>query len=203
MKAILVSSVALVMLLCCVSLVPLIMLALPATLVPQTILVIPLASMPLAMYLVASIFVWRHLGASLDPRPEVEKRLHDKQARSLTLAGFCLTALAILLRFYGAESVQHDEAAISLALSLGFFVAVYLLLRYRMKEWSDYFSDALLDSGLWCILISLAFLFGRVVQSACAVAVIGVLLVGFVVYIVVHLVFTVRNARRIQIESEV
>lgn len=185
---------SLLLLLVCVGCVPAVALAFMARRVPLTILVVGVALVPLCMYGIASTFMSQMLMQPLSCR--IEQRVHDKQGRSLTLAGFSLTSLAILLRYYGPDIVAQEEASISLALSLGFFIATYLLLRYRMKEWADFFSDALLDSGLWCILMGLAFLFHRVLQSACALTVVGVLMIGFVAYIAVHLIFNVTNARQ-------
>ena len=183
-----------VVLLVCVSCVPAVALLFVVRQVPVTVVVIGVALVPLCMYGIASSLMWQMLTQPLSCR--IEQRVHDKQGRSLTLAGFALTALAILLRFYGPDIVQQEEASVSLVLSLGFFIATYLLLRYRMKEWADFFSDALLDSGLWCILMGLGLLFRRVLQSPCAVAVVGFLMIGFLAYVAVHLIFSVANARK-------
>jgi hypothetical protein len=180
-------------LLCCVSFVPLLAVLYTAARVPRTVMVIGVALIPLTMYGIASTLMCDMLRQPLSCK--LEQRVHDKQGRSLTLAGFSLTSLAILLRFYGLDITGQEEPSISLALSLGFFIATYLLLRYRMKEWADYASDALLDSGLWCILLSLAFLFWRAIRSGWGLLVMVTLMAGFLAYVAVHLAYDTIEAR--------
>jgi hypothetical protein len=162
---------------------------------PSTVLVFPLAMLPLLMYFTAAPLVRSYLQERI--RDAAERRLHQKQTRSLTLAGFSFTALAVLVRLYSGALPPLEGCAVSLALSLFFFVSSYMLLRFRMKEWSDYFSDAMLDSGLWCLFITVAFFYLSVIRSGYAVALIAILMVGFIAWVAVHLRFYVRYARKL------
>lgn len=170
---------AIVLLFVCVCLAPAVTLSRSLSVVTPTALVVLLALLPIAIYGAAAGPVKEGLRQRL-PHGR-EKRLRGRETRALTLAGFSLASLSVLLRSYGEQVGQHEESVVGLAIALGFFVGTYLLLRYREKWYTDYFSDALLDSGLWCVFISLAFLFWGVLGSAWALSVAVILMIGFVV----------------------
>jgi hypothetical protein len=147
------------------------------------------------MYSIVFPLLWDFMRKTL--RPKAEPHLRGQQNRSLTLIGFTVTALALLVRLYSDSSPPLEGCAISLALSLFFFSGSYIILRFRVREWCGYWSSAFLDSGLWCLFIAVAFLFSRVIRSRCAVALIAVLMIGFLVFVAVDLTLYIRYVRKL------
>lgn len=185
MCRVLLALTVLVALLLCLCLLPAVALSLFLTAVTPATLVVLLALLPMATYGAAAPSFREGLRQRLDPGRE--ERLRDKDTRALTVAGFSLASLSVLVRFYGEQVGQHEHSVVGLAIALGFFVGAYMLLRFRQTWYSDYFSDALLDSGLWSVLMSLGFLFWGVLRSAWALSVVVVAMIGFIAYIALHI----------------
>jgi hypothetical protein len=175
---------------------------------------------PLIVYLVAAIPMNRRLTRA--PGYQRRELLKDKRATSVTLAGLSFAALAFVASFVlpspaatfgdprerllwylilAFESGSTEQVVITgqvviivLAIAIGSFFAAYMVLRYPERTWADFFSDGLIDTGLWCILVSIYYLFGLMTIFPQAENIGRLLLVLFPVGVMIHVsVYCKRN----------
>jgi hypothetical protein len=95
-------------------------------------------------------------------QPELDRQ----QSASLTLSGFCFTSLSLLASFFKEEikkgEPEPSEVIFFFSCALVAFIASYTILRFRIRTVADFISDALVDTGLWCILTGMwTFFHGR------------------------------------------
>lgn len=157
-----------------------------------------LVALPVTIYLVLGLATASY--QKLEPR-QVEQEYRDKhQAMSLTLAGFSFTSLSLLIGFFKEEikSAQPQPRGILFffALSLAFFVASYLALRYRTKHLWFLVSDAAIDSGFWCILLGVWVFCNETLGLRSITPLFLTLLTAFLIYLLVHVFFMLAFAHR-------
>jgi len=124
---------------------------------------IPAACAPVIVYAVIGFKRRAHVHEAPAHRapPEPDRR----QAASLTMAGFCFTSLSLLLSFFD-EAIQREASGpeniiLFFCCALFCFVASYLTLRGGIRNVFGFMSEALIDNGLWCILVGLLAYFVR------------------------------------------
>jgi hypothetical protein len=124
---------------------------------------IPAACAPVIIYSVIGFKRRAHLHQA--PAHRAQPDPDRRQAASLTMAGFCFTSLSLLLSFFD-EAIQHEASGpeniiLFFCCALFCFVASYLALRGGIRNVFGFLSEALIDNGLWCILIGLLAYFVR------------------------------------------
>jgi hypothetical protein len=120
-----------------------------------------------------------------------------RQAASLTLAGFCFTSLSLLVSFFN-EAVQREASGpenmiLFFCCALFCFVASYMILRGGLTNVSGSMSEALIDNGLWCILVGLLAYFIRSPGMRKPAVAMSGLLVFYAGFLILHFRQQIRN----------
>jgi hypothetical protein len=99
-------------------------------------------------------FLWKVIDKNAN-RAEYERL----QSASLTLTGFCFTSLSLLISFFKDEikggKPEPREIIFYFSFALIAFICSYTVLRFRIRNGIDYAADALMDSGIWFILVGM------------------------------------------------
>jgi len=109
----------------------------------------------IAIYIFLSIILglirgWKYLRRV--PNEEMEKEYHFHNERViLILAGFSLTALSIVISQLTVEPTELSSTLIFFSLALCVLILSSIALRLRVRRFSIYLSDVLLNAGLLSI----------------------------------------------------
>lgn len=98
---------------------------------------------------------WKHMKESPDEKTGKEYHLHQERI-VLTLAGFSLTALSILIGIQSRELSQISSILLFFSIAFSSLIMSSVLVRFRIAEFFIYLSDVLLNVGL--LAISCGFL---------------------------------------------
>lgn len=109
------------------------------------------------------------------------------------MAGFCFTSLSLLLSFFD-EAIQREASGpeniiLFFCCALFCFVASYMILRGGVRgarNVSGFMSEALIDNGLWCILVGLLAYFVRSPGMRKPALAMSALLVFYVGFLILH-----------------
>lgn len=158
--------------------------------------VLPIA--PLLLYVILGAVIWNFLWEA--PRDLTAVGLDRDEASSLTLTGFCFTSLSFLLAFFKTDIQNNDPAPQKIlfffACALGCFIASYMVLRFRTENVSLLLNQALIDNGLWCVLVGFWTFFTRTTALRSLTTIFTIFIVLYFVYLVRHLVNWIRYCRR-------
>ena len=157
--------------------------------------VLPIA--PLLLYAVLGVVIWKFLWES--PRNLTAVGLDRDEASSLTLTGFCFTSLSFLLAFFKTDIQNKDpepqKILFFFACALGCFIASYMVLRFRTENVSLLLNQALIDNGLWCVLVGFWTFFTSTTALRSLSAIFTIFIVLYFAYLVRHFVHWVRYCR--------
>jgi len=98
---------------------------------------------------------WKDMKESPDEKTGKEYHLHQERI-VLTLAGFSLTALSILIGIQSRELCQISSILLFFSIAFSSLIMSSVLVRFRIAEFFIYLSDVLLNVGL--LAISCGFL---------------------------------------------
>ena len=152
---------------------------------------------PLLLYAVLTAVIWKFLWET--PRDLTALGLDRDEASSLTLTGFCFTSLSFLLAFFKTDIQNNDPAPQKIlfffACALGCFIASYMALRFRTENVSLLLNQALVDNGLWCVLVGFWTFFTRTAALRSLSSIFTIFIVLYFAYLVRHFVNWVRYCR--------
>jgi hypothetical protein len=156
---------------------------------------------PLCLYSALGLFSWERFVTV--PRDAVQTLAVTYQAMSLTLSGFCFTSIGFLLAFFKDEikkpSELNPEAILYyFAIALGCFLTSYMALRFRHRQIFIVLFNALIDNGLWCIVVGFLSLTTMTPKLHRLTVVFWILASVFLIYVGTHIVYSLKfsNAQR-------
>jgi len=113
------------------------------------LLVLILVYMVLAIVL-GLVRGWNYLKTYSDEKTEKEYHWHNERI-VLTLAGFSLTALSLLLSIQFEELAQISSTLFFFSIAFSALILSSISIRLRFRKFSIYLSDVLLNVGLLAI----------------------------------------------------
>jgi hypothetical protein len=155
---------------------------------------------PLLLYVGLGLLMWDSLFKVPREDAQAQAFAGTYQAMSLTLTGFCFTSMGFLLAFFkedlkGGTNLSPAPILRYFAIALGCFLTSYMVLRFRNRQLFFFLCAALLDNGLWCVVIG--FL-GLAVTMPTLHRLTGtfVVLAGvFLLYVGIHFIYSIRFSR--------
>lgn len=104
---------------------------------------------------------WKYLKGTPDEKTGKEYHQHNERI-TLTLAGFSLTALALLLRIQSEELTQISSTLMFFSIAFTTLILSSLSIRWRFRNFFIYLSDVFLNTGLLSIGCGLLVFFANV-----------------------------------------
>jgi hypothetical protein len=154
---------------------------------------------PLLLYGILAIVTKKYLRGV--PRDATVMALDRPEANSLTLTGFCFTSLSFLLAFFKDEIKKGDNTPegilLFFAVALGCFIASYMALRYRTKNFFIMLNEAFLDNGIWCVLVGFWTFFNANQSLRPLVGIFTVFIVLYFLYLLTHFIYSISYARQV------
>ena len=119
---------------------------------------------------------------------------------SLTLTGFCFTSMGFLLAFFkedlkGGTKLSPEPILHYFAIALGCFLTSYMVLRFRNRQVFFFLCAALLDNGLWCIVIGFLGLTVTMSSLHRLTSTFVMLAAVFLLYVGMHFIYSIRFLR--------
>jgi hypothetical protein len=150
---------------------------------------------PLCLYAALGLFHW-DLFVTV-PRDAVQTLAVTYQAMSLTLSGFCFTSIGFLLAFFKDEIKKSNELnpeaiLYYFAIALGCFLTSYMTLRFRHRQIFIVLFNALIDNGLWCIVVGFLSLTMMIPKLHRLTVVFGTLAAIFLIYVGIHIIYSLK-----------
>ena len=156
-----------------------------------------LAITPMLLYVILGFVISKYLWTA--PRDAVVIALDRQEASSLALTGFCFTSLSFLLAFFKDEIKKGEQTPegilLFFAVALGSFVASFMVLRYRTKNLFSVLNEALLDNGLWCVLVGFWAFFNATLSLKPLSIVFTVFAALYLGYLGMHFSYWIKYAR--------
>ena len=154
---------------------------------------------PLLLYAILLFVIRSFLGKV--PRNEIVIALDRQEASSLALSGFCFTSLNLLIAFFKDEIKRGDAAPEGIlfffAVALGSFIASYMVLRYRTRNLYMILNEALIDNGLWCVLVGFWAFFNASPTLRDLTSVFTIFIVVCFAYLTIHFGYWIKFARTV------